>query len=119
MCNSGLLVVAPSAKSYDVITKTLEDHSKTSTYSFPDQALISDVFHDRWFALPYIYNALKTLRWCHKEIWRDDEVKNVHYILGTKPWDKRESEDETHAWWWKVDDERRDLEKKAGVDDGF
>lgn len=61
--------------------------------------------------MPYIYNALKTLRQIHRPMWRDDEVKCLHYIMN-KPWEKRpliygyqgedwESE-EIHRWWWDV-----------------
>lgn len=53
--------------------------------------------------LSYRYNALKTLRYCHAPMWRDDEAKNVHYILD-KPWNKRvekgdeDANAETHSW---------------------
>ena len=68
---------------------------------------------------PYIYNALKTLRTAHPQIWKDEEVKNVHYILA-KPWDDKfgeESLEDTHTWWWKVDEERRRKEKQAGLEE--
>jgi len=66
---------------------------------------------------PYIYNALKTLRTAHAPIWKDEEVKNVHYIL-SKPWDDKlgaESSDDTHVWWWEIDEERREKEKEVGL----
>ncbi|KXS17417.1 glycosyltransferase family 8 protein [Gonapodya prolifera JEL478] len=119
MVNGGLQVVNPSMKSYNAIMATLGEPSKTSSYEFADQALLSDVFKDRWVGIPYIYNALKTLRWCHAPIWRDDKVKCVHYILSPKPWDNRDSDDFTHTWWWAVNDERLAKEKEAGVVDGF
>jgi hypothetical protein len=56
------------------------------------------------------------LRTAHTQIWRDDEVKNVHYILG-KPWndkDKSKGEEEIHVWWWEMDEERRMKEREAG-----
>jgi hypothetical protein len=55
----------------------------------------------------------------HAQIWKDEEVKNVHYILA-KPWDdkcKGESLEDTHIWWWEVDEERREKEKQAGFDE--
>ena len=74
-------------------------------------------------ALPYVYNALKTLRWkgVHDQIWRDEEVKNVHYILSPKPWEEKEgeSEDETHAWWFAANKKRLEDEKSRGIDDGY
>ena len=93
---------------------------------FADQSLLSDLFKGCWVPLPYIYNALKTIRWegVHREIWRDDQVKNVHYILAPKPWDEERDmsgkSDPTHAWWWEVNDERLEKEKEAGtIVDGF
>jgi lipopolysaccharide biosynthesis glycosyltransferase len=95
---------------------------------FADQSLLSDLYRGRWVPLPYIYNALKTLRQegVHAPIWRDDKVKNVHYILAPKPWDEMDedgnniSKDPTHAWWVMANQERLALEKKNGVkEDGF
>jgi lipopolysaccharide biosynthesis glycosyltransferase len=48
---------------------------------FPDQDLLSLHFKGKVRFLGYEYNALKTLRECHSNIWRDDKVRNVHYIL--------------------------------------
>ena len=62
--------------------------------------------------MPYVYNALKTLRWkeVHAPIWRDDRVKIVHYISIPKPWDKENITDVTYEWWWKMNEERLDME---------
>jgi lipopolysaccharide biosynthesis glycosyltransferase len=122
MPNGGLQVVNPSTALYDMIASQLEKDDIAS-YDFADQSLLGDLFFGRWVALPYIYNALKTLRWqgVHHPIWRDDQVKNVHYILSPKPWDEKESEskEETHGWWWDVNHERLKHEKERGIDDGF
>jgi hypothetical protein len=50
----------------------------------PGRELLSEVFAGRWVALPYVYNVLKTLRMegVYDCIWRDGEVKAVHYIFG-------------------------------------
>ena len=78
-----------------------------------------------------MYNALKTLRWkgVHDAIWRDDKVKNVHFILSPKPWDETQESladapvaprDESHEWWWEINNERLKHEKtQMGLDDGF
>lgn len=120
--NGGLQVVNPSQAIYDIITNQLAT-SITSEYEFADQSLLSDVFHGRWVPLPYIYNALKTLRWegVHETIWLDDRVKNIHYILSPKPWEDngRRSQDPTHAWWWELNDERLEAERGKGIIDGF
>jgi hypothetical protein len=140
MPNGGLQVVNPSTAIYDLITARLSDETVMS-YDFADQSLLGDLFYGRWVALPYIYNALKTLRWdgVHSEIWRDESVKNVHYILSPKPWDEDQEEegsagserevpskgnggkgrDQSHAWWWGINKERRSKERENGIDDGF
>ena len=116
--NGGLQVVAPSKAVYDLIINHLTTGA-VADYEFADQSLLGDLFSGRWLTLPYTYNALKTLRAIHKEIWRDDEVKNVHYILD-KPWDGKEgSSPDTHKWWVKANEERIKEEKANGIDDGF
>lgn len=119
MCNSGLLVVHPSQHIYEQILERINDASRVAAYDFPDQSLLSDLFGGRWVALPYVYNALKTLRrpGVHDRIWRDDRVKNVHYILVPKPWEEEKGgeTDETHKWWWRVDEERRMSEEERGI----
>lgn len=124
MPNGGLQVVIPSDGTYDVIIKMLETDS-TLNMEFADQSMLSACFPGRWVGLPYIYNALKTLRWkgVHDAIWRDENVKNAHILLSPKPWDEKEEEkgknDETHKWWWKFNDKRTAEEKSRGIDDGF
>ena len=124
--NGGLQVVKPSRAIYDKIIDRLSTSSATSKYDFADQSLLSDVFYGQWVALPYIYNALKTMRWkgVHDAIWRDDKVKNVHYILSPKPWDEDEEArklktDPLNVWWWEVTEERKKEEKSKGIDDQF
>lgn len=119
ICNGGLLVVEPSIEVYNKIIATIQDPSKTTGYAFADQSLLSDAFYGKWVPLSYKYNALKTLRWCHAPIWRDDEVKNVHYILSPKPWEitDRDGGDPTTGWWWVKNDERKKEEKGKGIED--
>ena len=123
MPNGGLQVVNPSKALYDLIIERMATSSAIESYEFADQSLLSDLFYGRWVALPYIYNALKTLRWkdVHAPIWRDDEVKNIHYILSPKPWDETPGQEsnESHKWWWTYNHERLEKEKKVGVEDGF
>ena len=126
MPNGGLQVVVPSAEAYGMISKALGSEA-AAEYEFPDQSLLADVFNGRWVGISYIYNALKTLRWkgVHDAIWRDDKVKNVHYILSPKPWDesdddkKKEGRDESHQWWWDIHEKRLTEEQKQGIKDGF
>ena len=123
MPNGGLQVVNPSMELYNMIMGRMATTSAVESYEFADQSLLSDLFYGRWVALPYIYNALKTMRWkdVHALIWRDDEIKNIHYILSPKPWDERPGEEsnESHQWWWKYNYERLGKDKQASIQDGF
>lgn len=113
----------PSAEIYKLILDRLAQETATSGYEFADQSLLSDLFPGRWVSIPYVYNALKTLRWegVHSDIWRDDRVKNIHYILSPKPWEipLEKAEEEAIKWWWQVNEERLEAERKRGVEDGF
>jgi hypothetical protein len=47
------------------------------------------------------------LRVIHKNLWRDEEVRCLHYILPDKPWKTRVRKDdvvdeltEMDLWWW-------------------
>lgn len=127
MLNSGVLVVSPSAQRYSEITAALQETERIEKYIFPDQDLLSDVFLGRWDSLPYVYNALKTLRMegVHDGIWRDGEVKAVHYIFAMKPWHEKRKEgdveglDETGVWWWRANWERMRGEREGGIEDQF
>ncbi|KAJ3199297.1 hypothetical protein HDU83_004147 [Entophlyctis luteolus] len=124
--NGGLQVVNPCKAVYDQIIVFME--SNAANMDFADQSLLSDLYRGRWVPLPYTYNALKTLRWegVHNQIWRDDQVKNVHYILTPKPWDQVDADgnnlgtDPTHQWWVDINNERLKHELKIGIKiDGF
>lgn len=113
MCNGGLQVVVPNKENFDRIMTTLENTSATSSYDFADQSLLSDIFKGKWLPLSYKYNALKTLRVIHSDIWSDSEVKNIHYILNPKPWETREDDTGTFAFWHRINDERLALKNGA------
>ncbi|KAM5352579.1 hypothetical protein ACJ41O_005301 [Fusarium nematophilum] len=124
--NGGLQVVNPSKALYAQIVAHME--ADAANMDFADQSLLSDLYRGRWVALPYVYNALKTLRWegVHDAIWRDGEVKNVHYILSPKPWDEVDEKgewtgtEESHGWWVDANRARKKLEREKGIpDDGF
>lgn len=122
MPNGGLQVVNPSAGTYELILARLASGAAVEGYEFADQSLLGDLFRGRWVVVPYVYNALKTLRWegVHSAIWRDGEVRNVHYILSPKPWEEEEEgADETHKWWHRCNRERLERERREGVEDGF
>ncbi|KAL4796403.1 nucleotide-diphospho-sugar transferase [Aspergillus venezuelensis] len=123
--NGGLLVINPSRAIYNKILCRLFS-SATAGYDFADQSLLGDLFRNRWVSLPYVYNALKTMRLSgvHAQIWRDEDVKNVHYILSPKPWeggiDRNEEGwdwDPLSDWWEEANQERERFEFEDKIDD--
>lgn len=114
MCNGGLQVVLPDEANYKKILAAL-DSDATVDYEFSDQSLLSDVFADSWVPLSYKYNALKSLKWVHAPVWKDEEVKNIHYIITPKPWEVDENYDDTTGtfhYWWSANADRLEAEKK-------
>lgn len=108
LINSGLVVLAPSSDLFKShMLPALATDPRVPTYRFPDQDFLADFFHLNVLPLPYIYNALKKLRASHTNIWRDADVKNVHYIHA-KPWESKAGggkdlggpDEVTHTWWW-------------------
>ncbi len=133
--NGGLQVVVPNRPLFERIVAYMDENA--ADLDFADQSLLSTLFRGRWVALPYTYNALKTLRWpgVHDAIWRDDAVKNVHYILTPNPWDELDraapgqplkqglTQDPrnatSHGWWAAAHRARKAAEAEAGISDEF
>ena len=88
----------------DDIGRYLQTSDRVATFGFTDQDLLAAYFEGRWKVLPWCYNALKTLREVHKSLWRDDEVRCLHYILHDKPWDTPRGTageyEVQNVWWW-------------------
>ncbi|KAF8832442.1 hypothetical protein HHX47_DHR1001591 [Lentinula edodes] len=102
--NSGTVVLNPSPALGEAIVHFLNTENLES-FAFPDQDLLTSFFKGKWKPLPWYYNALKTLRVIHPQLWRDDEIRCLHYILKDKPWEARTPVvpgpfDEVHEWWW-------------------
>jgi len=108
LLNSGGVVLHPSRELSDAILKYLATSDLVPSFKFPDQDLISTFFKGKWKPLPYVYNALKTLRHSHAPLWRDEEVKCLHYVLHDKPWMSRPRDEDPYAdfnrWWWSTYD---------------
>ncbi|KAI0757153.1 nucleotide-diphospho-sugar transferase [Daedaleopsis nitida] len=104
LLNSGLVVLNPSTDILNDITHTIATSTSIATYIFPDQDLLADYFYGRWRPLSWRYNALKTLRVIHPQLWDDNEVHCLHYILNDKPWKRPRGTggdfEEVNGWWW-------------------
>ncbi|GAA5976202.1 hypothetical protein JCM11641_001081 [Rhodosporidiobolus odoratus] len=115
LLNSGLVVLSPSTNLYDGIVEYLHTSPTVATMALPDQDLLGEVFLGKWEPLRWRFNAIKTFRWVHPELWFDkagkegrerqqeDGIAVLHYIV-EKPWlqlvDADNREAESHRWWW-------------------
>jgi len=110
--NAGLVLLHPSAHLFSQISNFLQTSPLIPTFHFADQDLLVEVFRNKWMPLAWQYNALKTGRYQHQDMWRDEEVCNIHYIM-EKPWVEGRTKDGKDAvwngrWWdefgdWKVE----------------
>lgn len=124
LLNSGLFIFTPHEKQWIEMQNFLAEDPRVKTYMFPDQDLLADFFKDRWQSLSWKYNALKTMRYWHTNLWKDEEVKNLHYIVD-KPWNKRIGPDGvaghlgrdgiTHSWWWEEYEEWQNKRNEVGA----
>ena len=111
LLNGGVFVLHPSESLWSSMVFHFNTSPKLSTYMFPDQDFLADFFRDRWIPVGWQFNALKTMRYWHENIWQDEEVRALHYIVD-KPWAKRIASDGiagylgrdgiTHQWWWEI-----------------
>jgi alpha-N-acetylglucosamine transferase len=82
--NAGLLVLEPNRADFAAFLERLASPD-VPDFPFAEQDFLNQYFRARWRILPYIFNALKTLRLCHASLWNIEDVRNIHYIL-EKPW---------------------------------
>ncbi|KXL50182.1 glycosyltransferase family 8 protein [Acidomyces richmondensis BFW] len=109
LLNSGMFLYHPSKELWNQILYFFNTSDKLGAYNFPDQDFLVDFFRGRWLSVGWHYNALKTMKYWHPNIWRDDQVICLHYIVD-KPWAARIGENGmagykgrdgvTHGWWW-------------------
>ena len=79
--NGGFLVLEPDEEVFSWLQQKVAAITDLRRYPFSEQDLLNEVFENRWLPLPYIYNALKTLPFQHSAMWREEDVKNLHFIL--------------------------------------
>lgn len=112
LLNSGTVILRPSKAQYDALMDTMNTHPDVPNMIFFDQDLLAIVYRNKWKPLPYTYNALKPMRACHAGLWKDDDIRVLHYILN-KPWKSRtygsDRVESLHKLWW---DEWSEVEKE-------
>ncbi|KAE8441185.1 hypothetical protein EG329_005785 [Mollisiaceae sp. DMI_Dod_QoI] len=109
LLNSGMFLFTPHESQWQDMVKFLNSDPRVKGYLFPDQDFLAEFFTGKWQSIGWQYNALKTMRYWHENMWADDEVRNLHYIVD-KPWSRRVGNDGvagylgrdgvTHRWWW-------------------
>ncbi|KAI9677429.1 MAG: hypothetical protein M1817_006383 [Caeruleum heppii] len=109
LMNSGVFLFHPSPALWSAMKHFLDTTPLLATFTFPDQNFLDEFFRHKWRAIGWQYNATKCMEYWHRNIWRDGEVKALHYIVD-KPWERRIGKDgragykgrdgKTHRWWW-------------------
>jgi inositol 3-alpha-galactosyltransferase len=110
LLNGGMFLFKPKKELWEEMLTFFLTTPLLPTFQFPDQDFLAHFFRGKWQALGWQYNALKTMQYWHKNIWRDESVICLHYIVD-KPWTRRVDGDgvagykgqdgTTHQWWWK------------------
>jgi len=121
--NGGLFLFRPRERLWRRMLHVFNTSDQLTSFKFPDQDFLAMFFDDRWKSVGWQWNALKTMRYWHPDMWRDEEVVCLHYIVD-KPWAKRVGEDgvagykgrdgETHMWWWEDYEEWRAQREAKG-----
>jgi alpha-N-acetylglucosamine transferase len=103
--NGGTLVLRPDEAVFGDLLAELAGVEDLTRYPFAEQDFLNERFRGRWRALPYVYNALKTLPSQHPALWDRAAVKNLHFIID-KPWesglDPRSRYHDLERIWWDV-----------------
>ena len=111
LLNSGMFVYRPNEDLWRDLIRFFTNTDKLKDFKFPDQDFMTEYFRGRWQPVSWRYNAIKTMEYWHPNLWSDNEVAIVHYIVD-KPWERRVREDgvaghlgrdgKTHRWWWNL-----------------
>lgn len=80
LLNSGLVLLHPSTETSQRLTQYIQTDPTVQTFKFPDQDALAVFFQGKWESLSWCFNALKTLRKVHPGVWRDEEVRCLHYM---------------------------------------
>jgi alpha-N-acetylglucosamine transferase len=111
LLNGGMFLFRPTKRQWQAMLSEFNTSPLLSSFMFPDQDFLAHFFKERWLAIGWQYNAIKTMRYWHSQMWRDEEVICLHYIVD-KPWPKRIGRDgiagykkrdgPTHERWWNL-----------------
>ena len=123
--NSGMFLFRPCESLWKKMLDFFLTTPLLSSFRFPDQDFLRYFFKFNWHPLPWQYNALKTFRYHHCDLWSDEEVICLHYVVD-KPWVKRNAENglagykgkdgATHRLWWAAFERWREARKAMGED---
>lgn len=108
LLNGGLFLFYPSEDLWVRMMGFFNRSERLKDYQFPDQDFLADFFRNKWRAVSWKYNALKTHPYIHPAMWSEDVLVILHYIVD-KPWERRLSDKgiaghkgrdgHTHRWW--------------------
>lgn len=111
LLNGGLFMFYPSEELWTQMMGFFNYTERLKEYQFPDQDFFADFFRNKWQPVSWKYNAIKTMRYWHPQIWSDDVLVILHYIVD-KPWERQVSSEgvaghlgrdgTTHRWWWNI-----------------
>jgi inositol 3-alpha-galactosyltransferase len=77
LLNSGMFIFTPYEAQWNDMLKFLHLDIRVKDFLFPDQNFLVDYFRGRWKSVGWRFNALKTMRYWHENMWEDGEVKNL------------------------------------------
>lgn len=83
--NSGLFLLRPDKNMLSDMEEYISQKGDISSWIFADQDFLNDFFKGYTHQLPFVYNALKTMRIQHGTFWDLNVIRNIHFIL-EKPW---------------------------------
>jgi inositol 3-alpha-galactosyltransferase len=107
--NAGLFVCEPSRLEFQRMCELVAEASLFQKFGsgYAEQDFLNWYFRGNIGFLPYVFNAMKIIRHHHPEIWRLEEVHNIHYV-DAKPWRRNDPshapyEDLNDLWWYIYD----------------
>ncbi|ONH69548.1 Glycogenin-2 [Cyberlindnera fabianii] len=102
--NSGVLVIKPDLGTFSKILERSQE--KDCSFDGADQGLLNQFFNvgkpDGWIRLPFLYNVTPSGQYQYDPAYDffSDDVKAVHYIGATKPWNDPQNQGGLRDKWW-------------------